>query len=546
MSLYQADGAGFFDVRNHIVAIPQAGIPLHLVVEHEVTHVTLVRTSGLGVLEEAIGALHAWAYERNDAEALERLHTAQKALSDFTTAVHEAVAWYGSEELWRRDYTAEEIRLRPPLAFGPDIERLRQLLAPFEMSAMQRIEIVEALGTRALSGPGLVGVLAQTESLTLKAVVAALRADPPIRRFRALARWLIGQGWSVERIHEWSRWLARDPPMAGEEPAWTPMLTLGAEDAPLRLIGALAADLGVATGDATAQDLWRHYAAFWRMEVHGERYMQVAVLNVSPKAAVPPGEFVPALGRVFERPLVVVQGTSSRSWQPEIGRVFSDHDAVAFVSKPPFDRLPDTWSTAGRGEFRDALGDWPASSLVVVSSEGYDMSRGDYHDGLLGDIPHAVIAVMSFADLLRRLGNGLAARHTLEIMVVPSLVYPEYGFILVKPAEAHTPVVVSPTVTQLWRRFPSKVWTARGEGEGFEVGGTRIRPTRKTVQAWTDEDSLLRIVTVVGLIEGWGRHVGDGPQRALSMLGAVGVDAVPASVAERVLTEAARTLPFGQ
>jgi hypothetical protein len=512
MTIYEAEGAGFFDLRNHIVVVPEARVPVHLVVEHEMTHVNIVRTAALGVLEEALAALYGWAFHLNDSDGMARIRSARASLSRWSHPVHEAAAWFATEEL-RRDYEGKELRLRPPLSYQPDVARLIRLFTPLELSALARIELVEAIAARALSAPQIVDLLALPDRLTIDPAEDALSTDPPIRRFRNLTQWVISKGWSADLLQEWARWNAA---WNGEAVAWTPMSTLGRE-APSRILPAIARELDIDVfrspwegAAAGAEAVWHFYDDHWRIDLSTDRYLHVCVLHTH-GVVNPPTPFHGELRELNQSLLLSVQGTSSRPGQPEGGRVF-DADHVAVLALPPW-ASTSTWRALSLHDLRNLLRDDP-TALVIASSEGYDMNKGDYPGGFLRGVAHVVIATLSFAGLLNRLTRGLAGSNKLEFIVAPSFVYQEYGYVLIKPSKVESPVVISPTPLQLWNRVDPRVWTPAGRGRGFRLGNVRLQPATKIIPRWASA-AYVRIVAAMALIEGWATQLRGVPPETL-------------------------------
>lgn len=500
----------FFDADAAIVVFAgNNDFPPSVLVDHEITHATLLRNTSLGLLEQ-IAAFARWLGRESlppEADALEaEADDLLRVVRRISEPVHEAVAWFGTE-LQSRGYE----NFVAPRMYRRDVARLAKTIAllrgnPDSTDVEPHMAVAEAIGVYALSPPALrelfTGALAGPERphRTLARRLAA-RSENPIDRFRRLCAAIRDEpfeealAWSdsvfaaakesepsetggdsvrrrianipvVHRVElqphadqivtEGIPWFTRVPGELGSRSYRSNVQRL------LKHPDLLAsAQFPFAADDARWQ--WKWFRAITSLAWDLDRYAQTCVLPPTRRSARPvevieDAECPPAFASARE--VVVSLGRSDTypfGWSKprRDGRVTLavQHGGGGGWS---------VWVTAD-GTARTYLErQMQAGAAIVVNGAAYDYDVGDVSGGpLIADIPHVVMRLTDFRSFWFEQAvfgqGGLGGSPVIHWKPLPFVDDPSayYGFLVLRGADESWPVVLIPSIVGQYERVVS-------------------------------------------------------------------------------------------
>lgn len=457
---YGGRGTGLFDLASHIVVVP-GELPTHLVVEHELAHVKLVQDSGLGLLEQFLRMLWNSATEANSLTALRTLHEFRKVFQKANLYVHESAAWYLTQML---QLQYPEIALSVPLAFQPDVARVREL---FRSALGGRDEaavgldlagVAEEAAIHALSPPALDRFWERPQELTADRLADVL-APPdqlPLARFRTLYRRL------PELLGEAFPGGAEDPDLyrsANGLPRSTAYS--GKPDNHLEVLEGFARGLGI---DRALGPSWdpeftlTFFHAFATYSTKVDRYAQVCALEPrGDELGQPPAELGFMVEPARNGALLVVTSAPGNPYDEAQNPVFDPADAV--VRRFDFTTGEVDEKVVDRAQLRAFVARQQPLAPIAAMATDYNFQAADYRDALVGNRPHVVISISDFRYLWNRIAwfghGGLHGSPVVEFHLMPSSRSDSYGFLLLKPQNQDWPIVVNPILIDQWRRVLS-------------------------------------------------------------------------------------------
>jgi hypothetical protein len=188
---------GFYDSLYQIALLPHNDVDPHDVIEHEMTHVNIVKNSSLGLLERVLVFLNWKARAERKSGAEEATKSLLDVVMAATEVVHEGTAWFGSE-LVRKDDTT----FRTPPRYSGEVKRLRTLFEkmpekPFSdlrSDPVSVINVADNIAIYALSPPGVEELWSQPKSISAKTLRRLLsrNLNNPLARFRQICSCLNG------------------------------------------------------------------------------------------------------------------------------------------------------------------------------------------------------------------------------------------------------------------------------------------------------------------------------------------------------------------
>jgi hypothetical protein len=492
---------GFYDSAYQIAVLPQEEVAPHVVVDHEITHVHILRNSSIGLLEQILVWLEWTAHLNGRSDVVTNVDALTNVILAATEFVHEAAAWFGTEL-----QSEGHENIKAPATYAAEVKRLRRVFArmpdrpPAVLSKMlpQVLEIADAIAIYALSPPLMLAL--QPDLISPDALTTALARKPnnPLSRFRELCSRL--ENVPFPKVFEWARAINIEgvggrPGAEAERvvPSGHAKFSIFArrDEMPVgfrsdlyklgtakfvQFVRALATHVGLLGSeplrfyeDRTAiaqpddEAVLEAFSVFdlthaFRAEV--DRYSQVCVLETSRVCRElvyedEPDRVIAALGARPYLMLGVIRGMSSDNFTrgPE-------HITDVIVTAPEQGADPDgnplspTWRV-GVATASPFLASYGWRNPIVASSVGYDFGVADYTNvKLLRDVPHVVVAIRDFRSLWYGVGpRGLRDCGAIEWMAMPS---PSgrrhFGFLLLKPADNAFPIVVNPTLVSEYKR----------------------------------------------------------------------------------------------
>jgi hypothetical protein len=507
---------GLYDA-DCVIAIV-AGNPLDpmVVVDHEITHITLSKTTSLGLLHQVLTATrwlsrmsaHGSEFEDLDA-AVAPLLSSLHAVEDET---HEAVAWLGTELT-----TRGQENLVAPTRYKSRVDRLWRLIesapgAPLREGA-QAIEpvmtVAEAVALAALSPPAAGRIMAERSFRLIRGGELTRPAEQPVARLDALCDRLAGTPF--EALDRWSHSVFEAyrtgdattlPPVPGRPDAALPAVALrktlyrDLEGVYALMRSVMSGSFAPEVSDDALAAHWDWFVNQFVFDVKVDRYAQVHVIPPVPrpdfkppvvKTAYPPPELLTGFAVGVTRAARTAED-DLRWAKPQSAAgvgVFSIHD----------DRRRNVmWETDVRSG-REFLAMYSREAPVVVAAVGYDADRGDF-DGapVLAGVPHVALAVKDFRSFWSgHAHRGLFGSSTIEWMPMPSPSDPQapIGFLVLKGAGSPSPIYVMPCVVTKFRRIvsiaerqpsPNGVRLVEGTGSPFRwlggMGGAVVAAAR--------------------------------------------------------------------
>ncbi|MGH3006115.1 MAG: hypothetical protein ACRDOS_09515 [Gaiellaceae bacterium] len=470
---------GFYDADAQIVVVagPDELAP-SVTVDHEVTHLNLVRLSGLGLLEQLL-SFGRWLGRGSADPELEPweadFESPLGAVRVACAGVHEAVAWLGTEIQTDGIEDAEA-----PDAFRGDVRRLRALVesaAGLVAEGPERLHPYlsagEAIGIHALGPPALDELFAATafDVPHLQRTLGG-RANDPRARFGRLCDAFAGTDWAS--FEAWSRSTFKAARTANAEPVDSPARVVPVvhrarlEYRALQLIQRALSSLGAGRPAPSLEELevrWGAFQLLFTVMPELDVYSQTCVVPAATERGWPVfrGEVTP-----FQLDLASIL-VVSRSADHRAGYEWSKprrDDGVAIVGRmEPLPNVFETfvWETsfdpARRFLASAALG---RGASVVVNGVGYDDEQGDFAGfPLLEGIPHVVVRLGDFRSFWFGAavggGRGLAGSSVIEWKAMPFPMNPEsyFGFIVLKGAGRDWPVVLMPCIVGKYERIVS-------------------------------------------------------------------------------------------
>lgn len=512
----ELEARGLFDADSEIVVLWTRNKPIdpRVTVEHELSHSNMLQGSGLGYVERALTMWHsvlpALAYQRDDQVAdLQTLPLARlEALRGASEEVHEAVAWFGTEEL-----TAGRESEQSPLEYRKSIDLLRvalqhmRMLPPRESPEYfaKASEVAETLAILALSPVRSRELLLEctkplddrSANRRVNAMLAARDVDPT-RRFQRLCREV--RGVSPGELQAIERAVRNGvdgrPVRVGSIEVANPAETANTVATAL---DELAGRVGLTEPDGRArwEGRWQRYRARWGIDNRVDRYAQVAVVGDGFLGAAPIETW--NSGRTDEPPAdlllssAIMVTAAPETPNQRYGYRMPVHDperigALGVRLSSHFSFLEDVpnavvaWETTQR-KLRRHLSDIvvPAGVPVLVAEPGYDYAEGDLRGAmLLRDIPHVVVRVSSFWRWWREIcesDSGLAGSRSIEWLPMPSARDPEgfFGYLVTKPAERLWPIVLHTVCITQYERALSIAYATQDQA-GLTFNQAQVPP----------------------------------------------------------------------
>jgi hypothetical protein len=496
---------GFYDADAQIVVVagPDELAP-SVVVDHEVTHLNLLRLSGLGLLEQLL-SFGRWLGRGSADPELgpweADFESPLGAVRAACAGVHEAVAWLGTEIQTDGIEDAQA-----PEAFRSDVQRLRALVdsaAGLATEGPERLHPYltagEAIGVHALGPPVLDELFAATAfDVPLLERALADRASDPRTRFRRLCEALSGFDWPS--LEAWSRSTFRAARAVDAEQVDSPARDVPVvhrarleQRAPQLIRGALNS-LGAGRTAPSLEDLevrWDAFRLLFTVMPELDVYSQTCVVPAAKERDWPVfrGEVTP-LQLDLASILVVSRSTDHRAgyeWSKPRG-----DDGVAIVGR--MEPVPNVFTTFVWETWFDPARRFLASAAlgrgasVVVNGVGYDHEEGDFAGlPLLEAIPHVVVRLGDFRSFWFGAavgsGRGLAGSSVIEWKPMPFPMNPEsyFGFIVLKGAGRDWPIVMMPCIVGKYERIvsvaaevpsPYGVQLVEAEGNPYEWLGS--------------------------------------------------------------------------
>lgn len=470
---------GFYDADAQIVVVagPDELAP-SVTVDHEVTHVNLLRLSGLGLVEQVL-SFGRWLGRGSADPEMEPWEAVFEwpldAVRKASESVHEAVAWLGVE------IQTEGIEdFQAPDEYRKDVCRLERLLKSATGLAAEGPDRLqpyllagEAIGVHALGPPALEKLFA-SPAFNVRDLRWTLSADAndPRGRFNRLCDALCATDWPS--LEAWSRATFKAARSAEAELADGPASAVPVvhrsrlEPRALPRIKGLLSSLRTAESAPSLEELaagWETFRLLFTVVPELDVYSQTCVVPAAKQRGWPVfrGEVTP---HELDRASILVV---SRSADHRAGYEWSKprrDDGVAIVGR--IERSPNMFETfvweTGSDSARRFLANaaLSRSASVVVNGVGYDYEESDFAGfPLLEAIPHVVVRLGDFrsfwfGNAVER-GRGLAARTTIEWMPMPFPMNPEsyFGFIVLKGAGRAWPIVVMPCIIGKYDRIVS-------------------------------------------------------------------------------------------
>lgn len=474
-------GQAYYDADSSIVlVVGEEEFAPSVAVDHEMTHVVLLRYSGLGLLEQLcsfvrwLGRASAEPWADAVEESVEAVLATTRRMSE---PVHEAVAWLGTEI-----HTRGEEDLVAPERHRRDVGRLWESFAgmagaPAESEQLQPyLHVAEAIGMQALSPSalrplfdgGLFSAARPEEELRRRLSSAA---DEPIRRFRRLAAQLRGVEFA-----EASAWADGVFAAArGQEAETGPAAAVESRLAETQVVPraelepraeALAAAALARVPAATSLDpgelhgRWEWFRTFFTFMLAVDRYAQTSVVPAprSRPAVVYEGDTAP-LEFTLAYALVVSRAASHDEPYGWTKPRTDDGVTVFGAFDDPDQRV--VWVT-NRAAARHFLAGMAGAKHLVVSEPDYDYAASDFRGSpLVGDLPHVVVRLGDFRSFwLGRAffhDEGLGGSREIDWMpaTFPGDPSSYYGLLVLRGAGTRWPVVLNPCVIGQYERIVS-------------------------------------------------------------------------------------------
>jgi hypothetical protein len=455
-----------------------------VVVDHEVTHITLSKQSSLGMLRHALASTrwlaraspHGSDFDFLDATVsplLVQLHGLEEQ-------VHEAVAWLGTEL-----QTRGQEDLAAPAPYRAPVERMWGLLkaapgAPRHegASAIDRVmTVTEALGVAALSPPAVRDVLAERSFRLVSSGAFSQPPNDPTTRLEQLCSGLAGTSFGA--LEQWAEAVLRQSRQE-HAPSSLPEVAgrAGSDLPPVVLRGTLEPEVEAVCGlirsamegsfapDLPDERLASHWDWFVNWFVFSNRFDRYAQVHVIPPMGLqgrheypvytgddPPPQLLSGFALGVTRAARTT--VDDLSWS----KGHSQHGVALFgLNEDIRDKV--SWET-DLGRSRAFLELYAPYAPVVVNGIGYDSRRGDFDAfSLVADIPHVVLTIRDFKTFWLGHavnGDGLFGSRTIEWMPMPSPSNPRspFGFLVLKGQGALFPIYVMPCLVNQHQRIVS-------------------------------------------------------------------------------------------
>ena len=459
MSVYELKAgadwpSGLFDARQEIIVSPSSRIPPHVVVEHEIAHISIHNTSFFGLIERVFRALDALALNARSLTALRRLDEAHKKLAAGNVIhVHEVAAWYSTELLIEQLPDYSDLELSPPPQFKQDVGLVRFALRNVEKvlyrSPMIVAEIVESAAALALSPPGLAALLDSADTPEDLASYDWTEMGGPVSQFKLF-------------VYKASQLTDRE--LAGfqnhDEPEdWRPSSRLR-PGISADLLGRLAASLNLPImaygGALDPATFYKFYQSNLALDTNISRYAQVSVFEA--QRCERKAEF-------FER---WHQALANKTYASYVGVSAGHPYAIGHSVMTPGLVALHVWDLASRqSQLLPTLPDThlrafleSPENLVLTKLHGYDLRNADCNvadlggvDHVLRGIPHVIVATTSFRIVWHALTvkGGIAGERSLEVLVAPADgLGKDYIHLLIRAINSEGPLLFMSAVAARW------------------------------------------------------------------------------------------------
>jgi hypothetical protein len=478
MSVYQAryrdSTLGFYDLYDHIVAVPSAGIPPDVVIDHEIAHLNIVRGSVIGLVEELTQL--AWHRLNRDPEtfppqvpvllspgAYLNLIMMEQLLSRLAEQVHEVAAWFCTEAFLQR--ATEPELLATPLAYAKDTARLWTLLSKFIQNDRVDpyatvIQLVEQAAERTLSFPSL-AALFDPDIPEFDRLNAAMDSNvSPIAAFRSITKKL--STWDAETI---SRWLQGHE--IEEQISWLDRSSFDSESCATFLRSVLADST---LNSQTFDELWGAYRGWLAIDSEFDVYSQVVVIRPKERAKRISLTMLPLLSNMLGKyQSLIIHDYFSGIRGPDMEKRMRPLPEGPYSKRLRYLLTWQDW-TNGSGNIAQVSASFLRSEasksdiLPIVAASGYNFKLGDLSPSeqegpILRDTPHLVLAIRPFLSLWRTLAwsdsPGLAGHSELLFVIRESGIDEAFGYVLIRQRLAYTPMVAVPIVIAEWERVLS-------------------------------------------------------------------------------------------
>jgi hypothetical protein len=484
---------GFYEGAQSIAILPNVVPRPWVVIEHELSHVNLVRRSSLGLLQTLISATDGLHRADNRDAKLEESGRFQAKMLRYTVDVHEAVAWFCTELL-----TEKSDRLLAPAQFREGVSRLHQALRAFregpdEKPEVEVIDIAEAIGMAALSPNWMRDIFKTLDSRFIASGSDSLFAkrETPWVRFCRLCK--IVAASSPPQVTEWTKWVcALRPKEEHMPPLVKPKLMLFGDptkhslhlDSTMNgsdLISTLRRLSGTDLGDDDVQYHWDVHRFFNLFDFEIDRYSQVEIV-ARPKWTTRYDVSGPAGEELLKnQPALIVELDMQQGLRRPTGL---DMDTVFIHNYSGSEDKLFVLKT-NRSGARNLLRQYSLrGGVILTTSFGYDFGRGDFvGDSVLKDLPHGVVCSVCFRTLWFRLAilspHGLAGSKEIEYLALASQSAPEdFGFLAFKPANKNFPILMMPSLVSDLER------TVSVSNKKTSPFGTKLLFSRTPAQRW--------------------------------------------------------------
>ncbi|TPV48007.1 hypothetical protein FJ661_19790 [Pseudarthrobacter phenanthrenivorans] len=464
---------------HQIVVVPSRRLPPQVVVDHEITHVSLARNTSLGLFESICVYLYHAVSEDSPDAAYDFWESFGQPVHDATEMVHEAVAWYGTEL-----QAGSSAGISTPGRYADLVGHLRGVVEGRGLPALSpdgfsgRLDVIESAAICALNSPIVQEFWNEPAALTPSRLTEkiALPENDPEHRFRAILAWL--STLDTPAMLHWSETFS-NPRL----PRLDLSVTIDIEELRpssldksrlVEVIEQLAKESGLTnTSRQSFMEGWQRHQVFSTFNPKIDRYSQVCVVE-PPLEGDLLGDRSP---ESFERALA-----SSRlivGWGPQPVdsplRFTEPHPRVVYEAHGGTLRV---W-TGSVKDVRMLIQSRKPEASVLAHTVNYDFGKGDFFDELLADVPHVVMASLDFVSLWLRLTitGGIAGCSALEYAVIGSPNYgSDYGYLLIKPLDRVDIMVILPTLPKLLTRVLSFANSGFAEG----ISAVNLRPTRRS------------------------------------------------------------------
>jgi len=486
---------GFYDSLYQIAIFPSEEVSPSVVIDHEITHVNLVNNTSLGLLEKVISALLWNAQEYGKKEAAAELKLLLRVVYASTELVHEAIAWLGTE-LQTEGYENK----KAPVQYTREVQRLRHLFTkisqrsplPIQIDFVVMMEIAESIGCYALNPPCIAELWSNPEQISVEFLQTLLQSplNNPLTRFKQICAQL--ETVSLQEVQAWSHVQSSLDPDLLEKQRILPksskkhfLFRKNIEQLPttfrldlektgnVQVIKTLANRLGFLEYYESSGSLDEHILKLWEsfnfthtFQPSLDRYAQVVVLETrknwrefvysdSEDARKTLSESLLVIVSVMRGELANLNFPSYEKTDPIILTGYPKLDVSTEISKEP---LHPTWRTDLESANAFLTG-FSKIKPVIASSIAYDFGEGDFKGRcLLRNIPHVVVTIRDFRSLwfaISFLGDkGLRNCKEIEWFAMPSLSgQPNFGYLLLKPANHEFPIVINPCVISEYNRI---------------------------------------------------------------------------------------------